>query len=96
MSLDLTHAFQLSFVTSETALPIPAVSEILARLRSGPVWDAASIAPGERVVIKILRDGKEQDIAVTLSTREETNFRIESDPAATTEQLTIRSAWSKR
>jgi hypothetical protein len=47
MSLDLTHAFQLSFVTGETALPIPAVSEILARLRSGPVWDAASIAPAD-------------------------------------------------
>lgn len=45
MSVDLKNAFRLSFVTSETELPIPAVSEILARLRSGPVWDAAWIAP---------------------------------------------------
>jgi predicted metalloprotease with PDZ domain len=51
---------------------------------------------GERVVLKILRDGKEQDIAVTLGTREETNFRIEADPAATTAQLAVRSAWLKR
>jgi hypothetical protein len=47
MSVDLKNAFRLSFVTSETALPIPAVSEILARLRSGPVWDGASIAPAD-------------------------------------------------
>ena len=47
MSVDLKSAFRLSFVTSETALPIPAVSEILARLRSGPVWDGASIAPAD-------------------------------------------------
>jgi hypothetical protein len=44
MSVDLKNAFRLSFVTGETALPIPPVSEILARLRSGPVWDGASIA----------------------------------------------------
>ena len=47
MSVDLKNAFRLSFVTSETALPIPAVSEILARLGSGPVWDGASIAPAD-------------------------------------------------
>ena len=47
MSVDLTHAFRLSFLTSEAPLPIPAVSEILARLRSGPVWDGASIAPAD-------------------------------------------------
>jgi hypothetical protein len=45
MSVDLKHAFRLSFLTSEATLPIPAVSEILARLRSGPVWDGASIVP---------------------------------------------------
>jgi len=44
MSVDLKNAFRLSFVTGETALPIPPASEILARLRSGPVWDGASIA----------------------------------------------------
>lgn len=47
MSVDLKNAFRLSFVTGETALPIPAVSEILARLRSGPVWDGASVAPAD-------------------------------------------------
>ena len=47
MSVDLKNAFRLSFVTGETELPIPAVSEILARLRSGPVWDVASIAPAD-------------------------------------------------
>ena len=47
MGVDFKHAFRLSFLTSETALPIPAVSEILARLRSGPVWDGASIAPAD-------------------------------------------------
>jgi hypothetical protein len=45
MSVDLHYEFRLSFVTGETQPPIPAVSEILARLRSGPVWDVASIAP---------------------------------------------------
>lgn len=47
MSVDLKNAFRLSFVTGETALPIPTVSEILARVRSGPVWDGASIAPAD-------------------------------------------------
>jgi len=47
MSVDLKNAFRLLFVTGGTALPIPAVSEILARLRSRPVWDVASIAPAD-------------------------------------------------
>ena len=47
MSVDLKNAFRLSFVTGETELPIPAVSEILARLRSSPVWDVALIAPAD-------------------------------------------------
>lgn len=45
MSVDLKNAFRLSFVTGETELPIPPVLEILARLRSSPAWDSASIAP---------------------------------------------------
>jgi hypothetical protein len=44
MSVDLKNPFRLSFVTGETELPIPPVSEIFTRLRSGPVWDCASIA----------------------------------------------------
>jgi len=47
MSIDLKNAFRLSFVTGETEPPIPAVSEILARLRSGRIWDVASIAPAD-------------------------------------------------
>ena len=47
MSVDLQNAFRLSFVTERTELPIPAASQILARLRSGPVWDGASIAPAD-------------------------------------------------
>ena len=45
MSVNQRSALRLSFVTGETALPIPSVSEILARVQSGPVWDVASIAP---------------------------------------------------
>ena len=45
MSVDLKNPFRLSFVTGETELPIPPVSEILARLRLGPAWDGASVAP---------------------------------------------------
>lgn len=47
MSVDLKNAFRLSFVTGETEFPIPAASDILSRLRSGPVWDVASIAPAD-------------------------------------------------
>ena len=47
MVVDQRKAFRLSFVTGETELPIPSVSEILARLQSGPVWDVASIAPAD-------------------------------------------------
>ena len=47
MSVDLRNAFRLSFVTGETEFPIPPVSEILARLRSGPAWDGASVAPAD-------------------------------------------------
>ena len=51
---------------------------------------------GERVVVRVLRDDSQQDIPVTLGTREEINFRIESDPVATSEQLAVRSAWLER
>ena len=47
MSVDLKNAFRLLFVTGETERPIPPASEILARLRSGPVWDSASVAPAD-------------------------------------------------
>ena len=44
MSVDLRSTFRLSFVTSETGLPVPPVATILARLQSSPSWDAASIS----------------------------------------------------
>jgi hypothetical protein len=47
MSVDQRSAFRLSFVSGETELPIPSVSEIPARVQSGPVWDVASIAPAD-------------------------------------------------
>lgn len=43
MSVDLKNAFRLSFVSGGTEPSIPAAPEILARRRSGPVWDVASI-----------------------------------------------------
>lgn len=48
MSVNQSRALRLSFVTGETELPIPSVSEILARVQSGPSWDAASIAPADK------------------------------------------------
>jgi len=45
MNVDRRSPFRLSFVTGEPELPIPSVSEILARVQSSPVWDVASIAP---------------------------------------------------
>lgn len=48
---------------------------------------------GARTVLRILRDGNEQEVALTLGTYDEVDFRIESDPTATLEQLTVRSAW---
>lgn len=47
MRVDQRSEFRLSFVTGETELPIPSVSDILARLQSGPVWDVASIVPAD-------------------------------------------------
>lgn len=45
MSVDLRSSFRLSFVASDTELPVPPVSEVLGRVRSSPSWDVASISP---------------------------------------------------
>lgn len=45
MSVNL---FRLSYVTSDAPVPVSAVSEVLARLQSGAVWDVASIAPANK------------------------------------------------
>ncbi|MBI4473598.1 MAG: hypothetical protein HY646_13095 [Acidobacteria bacterium] len=44
MSADKRSPFRVSFVTGEPELEIASVSDILARVQSGPVWDVASIA----------------------------------------------------
>ena len=44
---DRVDALRLSFVSGDTELPMPSASEILARLRSSPAWDVASIAPAD-------------------------------------------------
>ncbi len=45
MNVDLSRTFQLSFVSSPAELPVPAASEILARVRASWPWDEASIVP---------------------------------------------------
>ena len=45
MSTDLRRSFRLAFITSEVDMPVPSVPELLARVRSSPVWDGASIVP---------------------------------------------------
>ena len=47
MSVESGDTLRLSFVTGEVPLPLPAVSDILARLQAGPAWDCAIIAPSD-------------------------------------------------
>jgi hypothetical protein len=42
---NLRPSLRLSFLSSEADTPVPAVSELLTRLRSHPTWDEASIYP---------------------------------------------------
>lgn len=60
----------------------------------------SSMAYGKGHVLGALLDLSirhlEQDVAVTLGTRNETNFVIEPIPAPTAEQLAIREAWLKQ
>lgn len=51
---------------------------------------------GERVVLRIRRDGVEQDVPVTLGTRNEITFAIEAMAAPSAEQLAIRRAWLRQ
>ncbi len=47
MIVELRNSFRVSFITSEAALPIPSVSELLTRVQSCPAWDGASISPAD-------------------------------------------------
>ena len=44
---ELRNSFRVSSITNETALSIPSVSDLLARIQSSPVWDGTSIAPAD-------------------------------------------------
>jgi len=67
MSVDL-NAFRLAFVTNETDVPIPAVAQILKRLRSGPVWDVASIAPATTSILFSTSSGtKAMDLSFSVT-----------------------------
>jgi hypothetical protein len=51
---------------------------------------------GEHVVLTVRRDGTQRSIPITLGTLEEIVFGIESDSAATSQQVAIRRAWLRR
>lgn len=40
-------SFQLTFLSSETGIAVPSALEVLARVRSVPSWDEASISPSQ-------------------------------------------------
>lgn len=47
MITDLRSSFRVSFIMSQAPLPIPSASELLADVKSRPVWDGASIGPAD-------------------------------------------------
>lgn len=51
---------------------------------------------GERVILRVRRDGTNQDVPVTLGTRNESTIAIEPMRDATAEQLSVRRAWLGR
>ncbi|MDP3703064.1 MAG: PDZ domain-containing protein [Candidatus Omnitrophota bacterium] len=48
---------------------------------------------GRRMVLTILRRGREERLSLTLGTRHEVIFRVSPDSAATPEQLALRHGW---
>ena len=44
---EFRNSFRVSSITNETPLPIPSVSDLLARVQSSPAWDGTSIAPAD-------------------------------------------------
>jgi len=47
MIADLRNTFRVSFIMSETPMPIAWASELLTEVQSRPVWDGASISPAD-------------------------------------------------
>ena len=47
MSIDCTRSFRLSFISIAADQSVPPISEVLARIRSSPSWDVASICPAD-------------------------------------------------
>jgi len=48
VSHNLKSSYRLSFISSETEMPVPVAAELLARVRSVAPWDDASIYPNDR------------------------------------------------
>lgn len=62
--------------------------DVILRLADNPVRDAndlsrrvASFAPGERVRLRVLRDGKERNLTVTLGRRDEDQAALSEEPS---------------
>jgi hypothetical protein len=47
MIIDFRNRFRASFIMSDAPIPIASAQEILADIRSRPVWDGASISPAD-------------------------------------------------
>jgi hypothetical protein len=47
MSVELRRKFRASFILSDAPIPIASVQDLLADVRSRPVWDGASISPAD-------------------------------------------------
>jgi hypothetical protein len=45
MIVELRNRFRVSFIMSDAPIPIASASDLLADVRSRPVWDGASISP---------------------------------------------------
>ena len=51
---------------------------------------------GQRVVFTVLRDGRQQQVAVTLGTVNEVSYRIQNDSNVTEDALAVRNSWLAR
>ena len=47
MIAELRNKFRASFIMSDTAIPIASAQDLLADVRSRPVWDGASISSAD-------------------------------------------------
>ncbi len=51
---------------------------------------------GQRVVFTVLRDGKQQQVPVSLGTQNDVSYQIQNDPLATPDQMVVRKSWLAR